>query len=199
VIAGCGSNSSSSSSSSSSSTSTSSATVGYEGIPLEQGPPLASGNTPQQAPVDGIQCGSTEQLAYHIHARLTVFVNGQRRTIPAGVGIPGAIVQTTSQGPVVGQGTCFYWLHTHTTDGVLHIESPTARIYTLGNFFDEWGQPLSANQVAAAKGKVTAFVNGKRWTKDPRLIPLQAHYVIQLDVGSPITPFQPISFASTQL
>jgi hypothetical protein len=154
---------------------------------------------PQQAPVDGIQCGSTEQLAYHIHARLTVFVNGQPRTIPAGVGIPGAIVQTTPQGPVVGQGTCFYWLHTHTTDGVLHIESPTARIYTLGNFFDEWGQPLSANQVAAAKGKVTAFVNGKRWTKDPRLIPLQAHYVIQLDVGSPIAAFQPISFASTQL
>ena len=44
-------------------------------------------------------------------------------------------------------GQCIYWLHTHAPDGVIHIESPTQRIYTLGNFFDEWRQPLSANQV----------------------------------------------------
>jgi hypothetical protein len=94
---------------------------------------------------------------------------------------------------------CFYWLHTHTTDGVIHIESPTQRIYTLGNFFDEWRQPLSSTQVGPAKDKVTAFADGKPWTKDPRSIPLNAHSVIQLDVGTATPAFQPISFANLQL
>ena len=40
---------------------------------------------------------------------------------------------------VVG-GSCFAWLHTHAADGVVHIESPTKRTYTLGNFFDVWGR-----------------------------------------------------------
>ena len=28
------------------------------------------------------------------------------------------------------------WLHTHAADGIVHIESPVDRTYTLGNFFD---------------------------------------------------------------
>jgi hypothetical protein len=206
LVSGCGSSSSSSSTTtststaSSGSTTTSSGPIGYAGIPIEQGPELApAGTTAQGQTIDGIQCGATEQLVYHIHAHLAVYVNGHLRAIPAGVGIAGAIVQDTQYGPVVGNGSCFYWLHTHTTDGVLHVESPTQRIYTLGNFFDIWRQPLSANQVGPAKGKITAVVDGKPWTKDPRSIPLQAHSVIQLDVGTPVTPFQPISFAGTSL
>jgi hypothetical protein len=206
LLAGCGSSSSSQSSAQSSSTASSQTaasqgtTLGYEGVPLERGQELApASSTTQGATVDGIQCGATEQLAYHIHAHLGVYVNGQPRSLPAGIGIPGAIVQQSPQGPVVGQGQCFYWLHTHTTDGVVHIESPTSRIYTLGNFFDEWRQPLGANQVGANVGKVTAFLNGQPWTKDPRSIPLEPHAVIQLNVGTPVAPYQPVSFASTQL
>jgi hypothetical protein len=175
-------------------------TLGFEGIPLEQGPDLApASSTTPGTPVAAIQCGATEQLAYHIHAHLAVYVDGQLRALPAGIGIPGAQVQQTRYGPVVGTGTCFYWLHTHTTDGVIHIESPTQRIYTLGNFFDMWRQPLSANQAGPAKGRITALVDGKPWTKDPRLIPLVPHSVIQLDVGAPVTAFQPVSFSGTQL
>ena len=37
----------------------------------------------------------------------------------------------------------------------------------------------------SAKGKVTAFLNGKRWSQDPRAIPLLPHASIQLDVGAP--------------
>ncbi|MGZ4273104.1 MAG: hypothetical protein ACXVRP_05000 [Solirubrobacteraceae bacterium] len=210
ALAGCGSSSSSSSSTqstaSASTTGPSSTaqpaapTMGYEGIPLQQGADLApAGTTLPGTTVDGIQCGATEQLAYHIHAHLAVYDQGAPRAIPAGVGIPGALVQQSQYGPVVGQGKCFYWLHTHTPDGVLHIESPTTRVYTLGNFFDEWGQPLTASQVGPSKGKVTAYVNGKLWTKSPRLIPLDPHAAIQLDVGTPATPYQPVSFAGTQL
>ena len=72
-------------------------------------------------------------------------------------------------------------------------------MYTLGTFFDEWRQPLTRGQVASAKGKVTAFLNGKRWTRDPRAIPLMPHALIQLDVGSPAPAPQTISFAGTHL
>ena len=65
--------------------------------------------------------------------------------------------------------------------------------------FDEWHQPLSASQVAGAKGAVVAYVNGKRWPADPRTIPLDPHAVIQLDVGSPAVKFQPFSWSGVGL
>lgn len=173
--------------------------MGYEGMPLEQGPELAPASTTQTAPVDGISCGPIEQLAYHIHTHLAVYANGSPRTLPTGIGIPGSIAQQTSLGPVAAGGACIYWLHTHTADGVIHVESPTQRVYTLGNFFDVWHQPLSANAVAGAKGKVYAFLNGKPWMKSPRDIPLVPHGIIQLDVEAPVPPFQTVSWAATQL
>jgi hypothetical protein len=42
--------------------------------------------------------------------------------------------------------------------------------------------------VATATGPVTAFVNGRPFTGDPRTIPLGAHAVIQLDVGTEVAP-----------
>src|SRR5947209_789939 len=87
-------------------------------------PPGATGRT-----VDGIKCETAEQLAYHIHSHLAIFVNGAERVVPAGVGIDDS--------------TCIYWLHTHDESGVLHVESPDSRVFTLGNFFAVWHQPLS--------------------------------------------------------
>jgi hypothetical protein len=213
ALAGCGSSSSSSSSASSSgatatssgasSTSSGSATtssqIGFEGVPIEQGPVLSPASTTGTAPADGIECGATEQLAYHIHVHLQVYVNGQPRALPGGIGIPGSVVEQSSEGPVAAGGQCIYWLHTHAPDGVIHIESPTAEIYTLGEFFDEWHQPLSATQVASATGKVTAVVNGKPFAGNPRDIRLVPHAVIQLSVGSPVVPFKPMSWAGLQL
>lgn len=168
-------------------------------MPLEQGTELAPASTTQTGTVAGISCGPSEQLAYHIHAHLMVYVNGRVRTLPAGIGIPGSMAVHTAQGPVAAGGHCIYWLHTHAPDGVIHIESPTNRVYTLGDFFDEWHQPLSASEVAGAMGKVTAIVNGKAWSADPRKIPLIPHALIQLDVGAPAVPFTPFSWAGTQL
>jgi hypothetical protein len=210
ALAGCGSSSSSSSASSGTGTSSGSGTtssassssgsqIGFEGIPIEQGQDLAPASTTQTGEVDGIQCGPTEQLAYHIHAHLAVYVNGSLHALPGGIGIPGSQVQQSSQGPVAVGGQCIYWLHTHAPDGVIHIESPTQRIYTLGNFFDIWHQPLSGTQVGSASGKVTAIVNGKAWSKNPRSIPLDPHTVIQLSVGSPVVPFKSLSWSGTQL
>jgi hypothetical protein len=198
--------SSTSTASASTSTSTSTAQaatgqLGPEAIPLETGPDLAPASTTTQgATVDGVECAPVEQLAYHIHSHLQVYVNGQPRTLPGAIGIVGPLPpQQTPDGPFYTGGECIYWLHTHTSDGIVHVESPTVRVYTLGNFFDEWGQPLSRTRVASAKGRVTAFLNGKRWTQDPRAIPLLPHASIQLDVGAPTVPPKVISFADTNL
>jgi hypothetical protein len=149
--------------------------------------------------VDGIKCPQNEQLAYHIHAHLQVYVDGQPRQIPGGIGIIQPVAQPTRLGPLYAATQCYYWLHTHTADGIIHIESPTSTIYTLEEFFDEWRQPLSSNQVASAHGPVTALVNGRRWTKSPRQIRLAPHAVIQLEVGKPTVPFHHISFGRTGL
>ena len=97
------------------------AQISYEGIPIESGPEIAPASTTQTGTVDGIRCGATEQLAYHVHAHLAVFVNGRIYSLPAGIGIPGSTAQQTSQGPVAAGGQCIYWLHTHTSDGIIHI------------------------------------------------------------------------------
>jgi len=215
LAAGCGSSSPTSSATAASSTSkaagtgqgataTSSAAgvtaqVGFEGVPLEQGPQLAPAGTTQTGKVDGITCGPTEQLAYHIHQHLAVFDDGTLYQVPAGVGIPGSNAEETNEGPIAAGGHCIYWLHTHTTDGVIHVESPTKRIYTLGNFFDVWHQPLSPHQVASLHGAVTAFVNGKSWAKSPRDIPLLPHEDIQLEIGQPTPPIMTIDWSQTQL
>ena len=71
---------------------------------------------------------TSEQTIFHIHAHLTVVVDGAARQVPAAIGIPGAQPQSAAQGPFISSGTCFYWLHTHAADGIIHIESPVRRV-----------------------------------------------------------------------
>jgi hypothetical protein len=169
--------------------------AGPEGVPVPGAAQLAGTSTAATGKnVDGISCQSSEQTVFHIHAHLTVFVNGSARRVPAAIGIPGAVAQNTAQGPFIGSGTCFYWLHTHAADGIVHIESPVHRTFTLGDFFDEWGQPLGPRQVGPASGPVTAIYNGQHYQGNPRNIPLNAHAQIQLEVGKPLVAPQKITF-----
>jgi hypothetical protein len=163
---------------------------GPEGVPIPSGPPLASPSPQTDGQrVDGIGCDTSEQVLFHIHAHLTIMVSGSPRQVPAAIGIPDPHAQNTPQGPFIGSGKCFYWLHTHAADGIIHTESPIHRTYTLGNFFDEWGQPLGPGQAGPAHGHVTAIYNGKVYHGNPRDIPLTKHAQIQLEVGTPlVTP-----------
>ena len=143
----------------------------------------------------GSRLRQREQLAFHIHAHLTVFVAGAPRQIPYGVGIaPPLEVETTPQGSFALGGAAFFWLHTHAADGIIHIESPIVRTYTLGNFFDIWNEPLGPERVGPATGRVTAFFDGRRYLGNPRKIPLLAHAQIQLDVGRPLVAPESIEF-----
>jgi hypothetical protein len=106
-----------------------------------------------------------------------------------GIGVvPPLRLTQTADGPFVADGAAFYWLHTHDTSGVIHVESPVLRSYSLGEFFDLWGEPLGRAQVGADRGRVTALVDGTPFGGDPRDIRLGRHTVIQLDVGA-VVPF----------
>jgi hypothetical protein len=165
-------------------------------------PPSAVASTPTPAAarsatgqtIDGIRCDQSEQVLFHIHSHLAIFNNGQPRPVPAAIGIQNPQVEHSRDGPFVVSGSCFYWLHSHTGDGVIHVESPIQRIFTLEDYFDLWGQPLKADQVGTERGQVTAYLNGQRFTVTRRSIPLTAHAVIQLDVGTDTTP-APYTFA----
>jgi hypothetical protein len=124
-----------------------------------------------------------------------VYVDGELKKIPAGVGItPPRQTATLANGShVVGSGGCFYWLHTHTDDGVIHIESPVQRSFTLGQFFDIWNLGLSRQRVGSFNGKMIVYVDGKVFNGDPRSVPLEAHSLIQIDVGKDVGP-QPYTF-----
>lgn len=166
-------------------------TLGPEKIPYESGTPLAepSSSVTGQT-LNGVVCGSTEELAYHIHSRLTIYVDGVLKPVPAGIGIVKPVTQGTGATAFTGaaQGGCYYWLHTHAQDGILHVESPTSKLYPLSDAFAIWGLPLSSTQVGPAKGTVIAYVNGKKFTADPQTITLQSHEDIQLDVGKDVPP-----------
>ncbi|HET9090734.1 MAG TPA: hypothetical protein VFN54_10655 [Acidimicrobiales bacterium] len=178
----------------------SSAVVGPEGVVMYPGADLASASSTRSgATTDGVSCqtGAKEVVKYHIHVHVAIFVDGQRRNLPAGIGITQpALVEHYPSGEFydVGLTDCLYWLHTHVADGIIHVEAPRQGAFTLGQFFDIWNQPLSAHQVGPAHGSVVVFENGRRLSGDPRATPLLSHGDIQIDVGSPVVSFQPFSY-----
>jgi hypothetical protein len=90
----------------------------------------------------------------HIHSHLDVLVDGQAVPVPANIGID------------LKHGTISP-LHTHDAIGIIHIESPVKRQFSLS-------------------GKVVrVFVNGTPQTGNPAAIMLGAHDEIALVYGTP--------------
>jgi hypothetical protein len=176
--------------------------LGGELAPIPDAPPLApaASRATLDQDVDGIRCEHNPKLVFHVHSHVTVFVDGEQRTIPAGVGIDPPIgpenYRPSPIGPQFGQtpGQCLSWLSTRYADGLIHVESSEQRSFTLGDFFAVWGQPLGRDELGPARGEVTTIVNGKVWTGDPADLPLNAHDQIQLQVGTPLVAQRPIEF-----
>ena len=68
------------------------------------------------------------------------------------------------------------------------------KVYTHGDLFDIWQQQLGRDCVRPARAPVTVFLNGHRDNVDPRSIPLTAHQVIELDVGTPLVQPRAVAF-----
>ena len=131
---------------------------------------------PAGQPVDGIRCDASEGVAMHIHPHLSILDHGKPLPIPEDVGRPLS-------------APCLYWLHTHTPDGIIHIESPTVKTFTLGEFMDVWGEPLTKTDVAGAhprKGEsVRVYVDRQAFTGDPKKIEFTQHLDVVILVGPP--------------
>jgi hypothetical protein len=134
-------------------------------------------------PTSDIPCEAGERLTYHVHVHLSIFIEGQPSVVPAGVGI---------------RSNCIFWLHTHDATGIIHVEAPAQRSFTLGQLFSIWGQPLSStqllNKTTDAQHQIKAYVNGQEFSGDPSTIPLTAHAVIVLEYGPPFPAPQPFTF-----
>ncbi|HZI40129.1 MAG TPA: hypothetical protein VFD67_00455 [Gemmatimonadaceae bacterium] len=137
-------------------------------------------------PVKGISCDAQEGQRIHIHQHLAIFDHGKAVTVPQYIGIPFA-------------ARCIYWLHTHTPDGIIHVEAPMDRSFTLGDFFAVWGQPLDRTHIGSATAtkkseSLRVWVNGARYTGNPAQIPLTAHADIIIQVGPPFV--KPVLFTN---
>lgn len=149
-----------------------------------QGLKPATGQT-----VDGLQCLSQQGGALHHHQYLDLYINGKQVTAQPGVGL-------------VNSSGCLYPLHVHDGEpNIIHNESDQAgTTFTLGQFFDIWGMPLSKTQVSTDKvdsthslviklvdnsGKVTTY------TGDPRNLPLVDEQTIYILYNSPNVALKP--------
>jgi hypothetical protein len=172
--------------------------IGPNGLPMETGAFLAPATTTRLgAIVNRIQCEPLAQRAYTAYAHLQVYVDGHSRALPGGIGIVDENPVETPHGLFYGALTCMYWVHTRAADGLVEVQSPVSRTFTLGDLFAVWHQPLSGTRVAHARGRVTTTVNGRRWRRSPALIPLNEHEAIQLAVGKPVPAPQPVDWVGT--
>lgn len=147
---------------------------------------VASGpHTPTTLPnahypaVNGIPCDVGEHMVYHIHIHISLYINGSASQIPGNIGI-------------ASNRSCYYWIHVHDTSGILHIESPTQKIYTLGNFLAIWSQVFPGLHYPAQLANIhewSVYISGKAFSGDFRNIPLTTHMLITMGYHSPdITP-----------
>ena len=134
--------------------------------------------------IDGIQCNPSEKFVLHNHVHIDIFINGQRYIVPSQVGILPE--------------RCIYWLHTHDDSGIIHIESPVVKNYTLGQFFDIWNKKFNNSQIFdnVANGKnnnnnatLSIYTNGQKVSTGAnyRDVKLDKHDQIAIVYGKPPT------------
>lgn len=133
--------------------------------------------------IDGVPCLTSDLPVVHIHVHLVLLADGHPVTVPAGIGVgrPWGVDATG----FITSGSCFSWVHTHDTSGLVHIVSSTEKTFTLLHLFEVWGQPLGPSSALGYRGELAVFVNGQRSEGDPRSIPLLNLENIVIELGKP--------------
>jgi hypothetical protein len=156
-------------------------------------PALANPLVAASASVGRMRCQSGVGRPYGAHIEL--FAREHQVAIPAGIGIapPRHMHQS-----VVG-GRCVYPLRTTDPTGVVEVDrGQLGQTPTVGELFRVWGQPLSRRRLAGFAGTgpagVVAFVDGRRWRRDPAAIPLSRHAQIVLELDAPVAPHPTYTF-----
>lgn len=89
--------------------------------------------------------------SFHVHALLSVYVDGEKVPVPANIGID----------PSSGYHSP---LHTHTPDGVIHFEADDPAPFTLQQVFAMWGVEFTRDRLGAYTSngdeRIHVYVNG---------------------------------------
>ena len=135
----------------------------------------------------GLVPETSEHLEFHVHAHLDVFQDGKQVVVPGGIGIDttNPAVHSGEIGGYPAYGginppcatPCISPLHTHDATGVIHTESSTRKFNTFGQFLTEWNVTLPANTLV--------YVDGTKFTGDPKTIPLSNGKEIAVVIGTP--------------
>jgi hypothetical protein len=145
---------------------------------------IQTGNAPWPVELDhlgdrlstiGLPALSKEGTVLHIHQHLDIFIEGKPISVPTGIGI--------------NEGAGFISpIHTHDNTAIIHVESPTMQIFTLGQFFDIWGVRFTDQCIGRYCNQgdkiLEVFVNGNLFNGDPRRIELQQHQEIVVTYGT---------------
>ena len=98
--------------------------------------------------------------SYHAHVLLSVFRHGQPVKVPAGIGFDARGGHSS--------------LHTHTPDGVIHMEADDPYPYELRQVFVAWGVAFDEQRlggdVSAGDERVHVYVNGQPASAGPTLV-----------------------------
>lgn len=136
--------------------------------------------------IAGVGCNPMEGVVYHVHAALRVYNKGK------------LIPQSNDSGHNYNND-CLYWLHVHDQSGVIHVEAPKVIHPTLGTWIDVQRTTNSAGDVSPiAMNKAGlqrhVWLNGKRYSGDPRSIVLKQHTDIVIEYGPPFSQPKPFDF-----
>ena len=123
----------------------------------------------------GLPALAVEGSALHIHQHLDLNINGSRVPVPAEIGI------NQTEGFISP-------IHVHDASGIIHVESPTIREFTLGQFFDIWGVRFSSSCVGGycsdGTNSLKVYSNGTLVSGDPRNLVLTSHQEIMVAYGT---------------
>jgi hypothetical protein len=120
---------------------------------------------------DGLPVLAAESFVVHIHQHLDLYVRGKHEPLPALIGIN---VKERYLSPI----------HTHDFSGIIHVEAPSRRSFTLGQFWDVYGVRFDSKCIGGECGAVRVWVNGARWLGNPRAVVLRSHQEIAVAVGA---------------
>lgn len=106
--------------------------------------------------------------SYHAHTLLSVFRNGEQVEVPADIGFDTRGTHSS--------------LHTHTPDGVIHMEADDPYPYELSQVFQVWGVAFDEDRlggdVATGDQQVFVYVNGKPAPPGPVVLKDQDNIVV---------------------
>jgi hypothetical protein len=123
---------------------------------------------PTARPANRLTCASGRRFAVHVE----LFAQRRVIVVPRGIGL--------------APSGCRASLSTDAPTGVVQVLA--RRRHTLADLFRVWGRTLSRSQLLSFRGRVSVFVGGRRFTGDPRAVPLTRHAQIVIETGGYVAP-----------